>query len=323
MQAGADDGVSGPSSARRGTGGQRARGGGWRRVHPDNRSAAAALSEAQRPCRACSGNPPCEFHECRNIPDGLAEASCLVGAFSRTGSTGPGPGAGAASNAGDRSSSRRTPHVSGTRARKPGPACSAGKRSGRPLSTTGKQHKVRTADAEIPEPGRKLRCRCNGDCGSSPGAGEPRVLRWRGLRDAMAMAVQARVWPCAAERRSRVARRPCSREFRGNGGSSVKGNAWRNSGSLRRRRFGADGSESNDLIRKRKPPRRGGAAAGACLPGRGPGGQFPPACTTWPQEPSSRTNAAPKLPTIALSTLPPTSVFRNQAPAASRPLCGP
>ena len=52
-------------------------------------------------------------------------------------------------------------------------------------------------------------------------------------------------------------------------------------------------------------------------------GQLPPVRITWPRVPSSRTCAAPKLPTSALSTLPETSEFKNHAPPISKPLRGP
>ena len=55
----------------------------------------------------------------------------------------------------------------------------------------------------------------------------------------------------------------------------------------------------------------------------GKAGQLPSVRITWPRVPSSRTCAAPKLPTSALSTLPETSEFKNHAPATSKPLSGP
>ncbi len=209
MQAGAAEGST--PKRRRGPAAQgdrqRARGGGGRWVHPDNRSAAAALSEAQRPCRACSGNPPCEFHECRSIPDDLAEASRLVGAFSRAGSSGPGPelprtpGAGAAPEGCGIPGRSRSGSVSCR-------SIHAEARPGMQRRKTKRPAVVRDTKA-AQQSGQRMQKSPNPD-GSS-------------VADAMAIAVQARARPRSAERRARLARRPCSREFRGNG--EVRSNA--------------------------------------------------------------------------------------------------
>ena len=136
-------------------------------------------------------------------------------------------------------------HARGSPARHAAPENEAARRCPRHESSP----TVWTANAEIPEPGRKLRCRCNGDCGSSPG-----TAPFGGASGSLGAPPM-------------LAGVPRKR------GSPVKRNAWTNSGSLRRRRFGADGPESNDLIRKRKPPRLAGAAAGVRRAG-GPGVSF-------------------------------------------------